>query len=341
MTTIYDIAKALGVAPSTVSKALNGGTGVSQKTRNRIVRYANKVRYIPNANASRLKTKRSYSIGIIYSENLNIGLEHHFFSSVIQAFKDYVETKGYEITFVIKNLGNTEMTFLEFCHHKQLDGVFIVVAEHSDKQLQDLLNSDIPSVTTDLVEDNVFTVMTDNVYGSKIAVRYLYEAGHRKIAHVSGPINSYAGVERLIGYRQGMNEVGLEDKEELIFVSEGFTFEDGYRIARQILESDEIPTAVYTASDDIAMGAIKRFRENGYNIPQDIAVIGFDDGPFAKYFDPPLSTLRQDRQAIGEEAAKYLLRQIEEGVDSSTKSGELRIRPTLIKRESSEGTKTV
>ncbi|QMS84439.1 LacI family DNA-binding transcriptional regulator [Candidatus Xianfuyuplasma coldseepsis] len=334
MTTIYDIAKALGVAPSTVSKALNGGSGVSEKTRNKIIRYANKVRYIPNANASRLKTKRSYSIGIIYSENLNIGLEHHFFSSVIQAFKDYVETKGYEITFVIRNLGNTEMTFLEFCKHKQLDGVFIVVAEHSDKDLQELIDSDIPCVTTDLVEDNIFTVMTDNEYGAKRAVLEFFNNGHRQIAHITGSLNSYAGSERLVGYRKGMNEVGLEDSDDLIFVTEGFTFEDGYVAAGNVLAMDEIPTAVFAAGDDLAFGAIKRFHENGYRVPQDIAVIGFDDGPFAKYFDPPLSTLHQDRLAIGVGAAKYLIQQIEEGQDESSKMGELRIRPTFVKRES-------
>jgi len=334
MKTIYDIAKDLKVAPSTVSKALNGGPGVSEKTRKKIVRYANKVRYIPNANASRLKTKRSYSIGIIYSESLNIGLEHHFFSRVIQSFKDSVEKSGYEITFVIKNLGNIEMTFLEFCRHKQLDGVFIVVAEPSDPDLIELIASGIPCVTTDMIDDNVFTVMSDNLHGSKVAVQKLFEAGHRRIGHVSGPVDSIAGVERLVGYREGLKEVGLEGNEDYIYIAKEFNFEAGYFAVANMLNLPETerPTALYICSDDIALGVLKRLKENGYKIPRDIALIGFDDIPFACHFEPPLSTMRQDTQLLGESTATYLINKIE-GKDMDD-SKELRIKPIYIQRES-------
>jgi len=332
MNTIYDLAKALKVAPSTVSKALNGGAGVSEKTRKRIIRYANKVRYIPNANASRLKTKRSYSIGIIYSENLNIGLEHQFFSSIIQSFKDAVEKKGYEITFVIKNLGNVEMSFLEFYRHKQLDGVFVVVAEQSDKDLMELIHSDVPCVTTDLINDDVFTVMSDNVYGAKLAVQKLYEKGHRKIGHVTGPLDSIAGVERLIGYRQGLASVGLEENEEYIFSTNEFTFEAGYRSIQPMFHLENPPTALFVGSDDIAIGVMKRLAENGLQIPEDVSIIGFDDVPFARFVQPALSTMKQDKLKIGEELAKNLLDQIENNL--TNEYTELRIKPVYIERDS-------
>lgn len=112
--TIYDIAKELKVAPSTVSKALNNSTGISEKTRKKIQAYADQVRYYPNANASKLKTKKTYSIGVIYSDVSNVGLEHSFFSSILQSFKSFVECEGYEITFVITNLANRKISYLDY-----------------------------------------------------------------------------------------------------------------------------------------------------------------------------------------------------------------------------------
>lgn len=331
--TIYDIAKELGVAPSTVSKALNGGTGVSEKTRKKIIRYANKVRYIPNASASLLKTKRSYSIGIIYSEDMNIGLEHYFFSSVIQSFKDYVEKQGYEIQFVVKHVGKTEMTYLEFCRYKNLDGVFVVVADRSDEDLQELLDSDMPSVTTDLISDKVYSVMTDNIFGAKLAVEKLHELGHTKIAHLAGPEDSIAGAERIEGYRAGMKEAGLDYTEDYIMLAKQFSFEDGYRSTSQFFALKDRPTAIFAGSDDIAMGLIKRLKENGFKVPEDVAVVGFDDHPFVKYFEPPLTTLRQEKYQLGMEAAKHLINIIESDVKDKT-FGELRIKPVFVQRES-------
>lgn len=331
--TIYDIAKEIGVAPSTVSKALNGGSGVSDKTRKKIIRYANKVRYIPNASASLLKTKRSYAIGIIYSEELNIGLEHHFFSSVIQSFKDYVEKHGYEITFVIKHVGTTEMSYLEFCRYKNLDGVLIIVADTSDEDLIELIDSDMPCVTTDIVADNVFTVMTDNVYGSKVAIEKLVEQGHTRIGHIAGPVSSIAGAERIIGYREGLKEAGLPVEEDLIMLADQYSVEAGYRATSQFFSLKERPTAIYAGSDDIAMGVIKRLKENGFKVPGDVAIVGFDDNPFVKYFEPPLTTLRQEKNQLGMEAGKYLINRIE-NPDQEVDYGELRIKPVFITRES-------
>ncbi len=331
--TIYDISKELGVAPSTVSKALNGGSGVSEKTRKKIIRYANKVRYIPNASASLLKTKRSYSIGIIYSEELNIGLEHHFFSSVIQSFKDFVEKQGYEITFVIKHVGTTEMSYLEFCRYKNLDGVFIIVAEPSDKDLIELIESDIPSVTTDLLCDGIYSVMTDNIFGGKLAVNKLVEQGHTRIGHIAGPEHSIAGAERIRGFREGLEENGIEVEEDLIMLAEQFSFESGYRATSQFFSLKERPTAIFAGSDEIAMGVIKRLKENGFKVPEDVAVIGFDDNPFCKYFEPPLTTLRQEKHQIGTEAARYLINLIE-NPDQEADFGELRIKPVFITRDS-------
>ncbi len=332
MRTIYDIAKELKVAPSTVSKALNGGSGVSEKMRKRIVEYAKEVRYFPNSIAAKLKAKKSYSIGIIYSEELNVGLEHNFFSSIIQNFKNYVESKGYEITFVINNLGNQEMSYLEFCIKKSLEGVFIVSCNLKDKYLEELINSHIHCVTTDLYQDSICTVISDNIDGSKQAVDYFVSKGHKRIAHITGPIDSLSGIERIEGFIKAMRDNNLSVEDEFIIESKSFSFEEGYAAAKKFLEKDNFPNAAFCASDLIAMGFIKCLRDNGLNVPSDVSVIGFDDISFSKYFEPSLSTLKQDKAALGEIAAKKLLDLIDENSEDNTRITKVPVE--FVKRDS-------
>lgn len=149
MTTIYDIARKVGCASSTVSKALNNSKEVSDKRKAEILAVAKELGYVPNSSARRLATKNSWSIGILFSEDLNIGLEHHFFSGILQAFKTYVEDLGYEVTFVSKKVGTQELTYLEWCKYKDIDGILIVTVDVNDENLNELRQSGIPIVSVD------------------------------------------------------------------------------------------------------------------------------------------------------------------------------------------------
>ena len=145
MVTIYDIAKRAGCASSTVSKALNNSNQVSKKRKEEILALAKEMGYVPNSNARLLKTKNSWSIGILFSEDLNIGLEHHFFSGVLQEFKTYVEALGYEVTFVSKKVGAQSLTYLEWCKYKNIDGVLILTVDVDDVNLKELTESGHPN----------------------------------------------------------------------------------------------------------------------------------------------------------------------------------------------------
>lgn len=313
--TIYDISKELNVAPSTVSKALNGRSGISDNTRKKILDYANKVRYYANSNASKLKTKKSFSIGVVYSEDLDIGLEHNFFSSVLQSFKTYVESQGYEITFVISNLGNRKISYHDFCRQKNIDGVFIVTSLYEDPHLQELVESGIACVSTDIYYKNLFTVISDNMDGARQAVEYFYQTGHTKIGHITESHFSPAAAERYQGFVDTMNALNLPVEEKNIIATDYYSFDEGYKAGKKFLELEDYPTAVFVAADIIAMGFIKALKDGGRKVPEDVSVIGFDDLEFAALFEPSLSTIRQDTKLLGKKAALKLLELMDKKIE--------------------------
>lgn len=332
--TIYDLARELGVAPSTVSKALSGGSGISERMRKKIQDYANEVRYFPNANASKLKTKNSFTIGVIYSEDLNIGLEHNFFSSILQSFKTYVETHGYEITFVINNLGNRELSYFDFCMQKDIDGVFIVTSVPSDPYLDELIESNISCVTTDIYYDNLFTIISDNVEGAKKAVEFLYNEGHREIGHIAGSHFSLAARERMDGFLEKMKDLQLDVKEEHMLTAEFYSFEHGYEVGELFAKMDKYPSAMFVVSDIVAMGFIKALKDYGIKVPEDVSVVGFDDLPFSKHFEPSLTTIHQDTKVLGEKAAIKLLELMKSKDEERT--GVVKVPVELMVRDSTK-----
>lgn len=309
--TIYDIANELGLATSTVSKALNNYRGVSEKTKQRVLDYTRKVKYYPNANASKLKLSRSYTIGIIFSEALNIGLEHNFFSSIIQSFKSYVESNGYEIVFVINNLGNKNMSYVDFCQQKDVEGVIIITSIPSDPHVLELVKSDIPCVTTDLHLEKSTTVISDNKDGIKQAVDFFIESGSKKIGHVAGPLVTLSARERLDAFKEIMSEIDSSYNDENIYYTDHYSFEYGYSAGNEYLLSKDRPDSIICASDEIAFGFIRCMQEHDVKVPEDVQVIGFDDIPFSKYYLPSLSTIKQDTKILGSTAAKHLLDLIE------------------------------
>jgi LacI family transcriptional regulator len=332
--TIYDIAKELGVAPSTVSKALNDSGGISEKMRRKVVDYANKVRYFPDSNAARLKTKKSYTIGIVYSENLGVGLEHHFFSSVLQSFKTAVEDKGYEVSFVVTKLGNRKISYLEYCLQKNIHGVFIVTSFSTDPYLQELINSHVSCVTTDIYHENLYTIMSDNHAGAAQAVQHLYDLGHRRIGHIRGSQYSTAANERYQGFVDQMNRLNLPVEEAFIIESEFYSYDYGYRAGELFVMKPNYPSAVFVASDQIAIGFIKALKNNGVNVPKDVSVVGFDDLDYVKHLEPSLTTIRQNKQLLGEEAADKLLNLMFQNEMNTT--GYTKVPVKLIKRDSTK-----
>lgn len=308
MVTIYDIAKRVGCSSSTVSKALNNSKEVSHKKKETIVAISKEMGYVPNASARSLATKNSWSIGILFSEDLNIGLEHHFFGGVLQAFKTYVEDLGYEVTFVSKKIGSQSLTYLEWCKYKNVDGVLVVTADLQDENLSELAQSGIPIVSIDSGLLNIPTIISDNFQGTRMAIEYLMLKGAKRIAHITGPLRSFASMERLEAYRSILEKHQFIIDESLIVEANNFNFVSGRRALENLLQgSKAVPDAIYAASDDIALGVIMALRESGYKVPEDVAVVGFDNIELTRYTSPSLTTVSQQKDVIGTEAGKRLI----------------------------------
>jgi len=306
---IYMIAKELHLSPSTISKVLNRTGSVSQKTRDRVLTYIQTVGYVPQSSARKLKSKRSYTIGVVFTEESNVGLEHSFFSSILQHFKTYLEKQGYELAFIVTKLGEHQMSYYEWCLNKRVDGIYIVVGNYSDQGLYELVGKEIPCISTDMILPGLHTVISDNAQGISLALEYVKSRIRKdKIALIAGPESSKAFHERVMYFHQFGQALGFDTKH--VVYTESFGFTSGYQAMQQLLERCQ-PEVVLVNSDDLALGALKCTQERGLRVPDDIQFIGFDDIAFAKHFTPSLTTIKQDRKLLGETAASLLIHMIE------------------------------
>lgn len=337
MVTIYDIAKQVGCSSSTVSKALNNSKEVSDKRKAQILSIAKEMGYVPNSSARNLATKNSWSIGVLFSEDLNIGLEHHFFGGVLQAFKTYVEGLGYELTFVSKRIGSQTLTYTEWCKYKNIDGVLIVTVDREDENLAELTQSGIPIVSIDNGLLHVPTIISDNYQGTRMALDYLMLKGARTIAHIAGPLRSFASIERLDAYQKVMEKANILIDPNWVVEAQNYDYVSGRRALQQLVQQmDRIPEAIYAANDDIALGAIMALKELGYRVPEDVSVIGFDNIELSRFTTPALTTVSQKKETIGTEAAKRLIRIINRDSQASDYNEILRVPVELIVRESTK-----
>jgi DNA-binding LacI/PurR family transcriptional regulator len=315
MVDIRDIARLAGVSTATVSKVLNNYTEVSDATKARILKIVEEVGYIPNSSARALSTKRTWLIGIVYSEHLHIGLEHNYFSGVLEAFKSEVESLGYDVVFI----SGKDIGYLKRCQVRNVDGVFVVTADMMDTGLTELFDSKIKCVTTDVPYKSIPLVYSDNRQGSILAIDHLIQLGHRRIAHIAGPLTTIAGQERLDGYRQGLVNAGIEFDASLVIEAAEYDSNSGYECMKKLLNLPQRPTAVYVMCDLTALGVIHAINECGLKVGEDISVVGFDDIELASHIHPALTTVKQDRKAIGKALAQILNKSINhEKVDVRT-----------------------
>lgn len=313
MVTIYDIAKIAGFSPTTVSKVFNDYSDVSPKTRRKILETAEQLGYLPNAHARSLTTKRSWTIGVLFNEPSGAGMLHPFFAGVIEGFKKVSTSKGYDLMFVTKDIGGKKSGYVEHCKIRGVDGVVVILPDYGDPYFQELLDSDIPCVLLDQESGQKSTICSDNIAGAMQAVEYLHRLGHRRIAHIGGG-HSYAGEKRLQGYLRAMESLSLPvEPQYVIQGSYDYTMESGQAAMEELLLADRLPTAVFAAGDNLAVGAMMTLKKRGLRVPDDISLIGFDDIEMVKFLTPALTTVRQDTYALGSRAADMLIYTIEGG----------------------------
>ncbi len=314
--TIRQLARLSGVSVGTVSRALNGYTDVNPDTRERIIRLAAELDYTPAAAARSLVTQRSHVIGVVLDTGEgHPDLQHPFFHEVMAGLKNEIGANGFDLLlFASERPGNGygRHSYLKRARHHNVDGVVVMGLDLEDEEVARLARSEMPTVGVDAALDGTNTtyVISDNVRGARDAVGHLYGLGHRRIATITGLLETRPAADRLRGYRAALQDHGLAYRDELVAYGDFYT-ESGRRAMESLLALDEPPTAVFAASDMMAFGAIKAAADAGLSVPGDVSVVGFDDMQLADHMNPPLTTLRQDKGGLGSAAGRVLSRIVE------------------------------
>ena len=309
MVSMKDIAQRCGVSVATVSKALNGQPDIGPETRDRICAAAEEMGYVTNSAARALKANRTYNIGILFVDEQNSGLTHEYFSSVLESLKVEAESRGYDVTFINRNVGR-RTTYLQHCRYRGVDGVIIASVDFSDPQVLELVNSELPVVTIDHIFNNRLAIVSDNVQGMEALVKYAYSQGHRRIAFIHGEKTAVTE-NRVAGFYQACEELGLKIPEA--YVREGI-YHDADRCAAEtkaLLELPQPPTCIIFPDDFSALGGYNAISEAGLSIPEDVSVMGYDGIYLSRVVKPQLVTYQQNTAALGRTAADKLIELIE------------------------------
>jgi LacI family transcriptional regulator len=320
--TIRQLARISGVSIGTVSRALNGYSDVNPDTRERIMRLARELDYTPAAAARSLVTQRSHLVGVF----LETGEGHPdpfgnpFFYEVLVGLKNAIGAAGYDLLlFASERPGNGygEHSFLKRARHHNVAGVVLMDVDPDDAEVRRLTRSDLPCVGVDveLVGPQTEYVTSDNAAGIGMAMRHLHDLGHRRIATITGLLDTRPGADRLRAYRSEMQALGLAYRDEYVAYGD-FYVESGHQAMARLVALPEPPTAVVAASDLMALGAIRAVAEAGGSVPNDVSVVGFDDIQLAGHVHPSLTTLRQDKPGLGAEAGRALLALIDGKADT-------------------------
>lgn len=329
--TIKDIARKAGVSYATVSRALNNRPEVNEKTRREIQKLAEEMGYKPNALARSLVTRESKTLGLIIPDITN-----PFFPEVARGAEEAAAQAGYSIFLCNTNWEEEkERKYLALLEEKRVDGIILASVINDEQQMMEYLaDSTVPLIMINRVLKNVHThyVVIDNVRGAGLVMEHLIENGHRDIAFVGGLSHVEATRERLQGYKMMLGAYELPVKPELIRLG-SFRRESGYSNALELLKLSPRPTAIFAANDILALGVLQAAADLNLRVPGDLAVVGFDDIPFASYAEVSLTTVAQPKYAMGEMAAKILIEEIKEGPSREKKK--IILQPELVVRRSS------
>ncbi len=311
MVSLKEIASRCNVSVATVSKSLNNHSDISDLTKKRVQKVAREMGYFPNSAARSLKTNRTYNIGVLLEDDARSGLTHEYFANILQYFKTCVESKGYDLTFINKNIGEyKDMSYYEHCLYRNFDGVVIACIEFEDPEVMELVNGKIPVVTIDYVFNNRSVILSNNADGISQLVKHIHSMGHKKIAYIHG-VDSAVTRERVGSFHRTISELNIDVPDEYIRVSPYLDSEGAAKVTKELMMLDNKPTCIMYPDDFAAFGGIMAIREMGYRIPEDVSVAGYDGLSISRAISPTLTTLVQDTKAIGEFAAECLLREIE------------------------------
>lgn len=309
MVTIRQIAEKCSVSVATVSKALNNAPDIGTETAKRIRETARTLGYFPNAAARALRTNHSYNIGVLFVDGTRSGLTHEYFSQVLNSLKNEAERQGYDVTFISRNIGDTSMSYLEHCKYRNCDGVVIASVDFNDPSITELVKSNIPVVTIDYLFDNCSAVISDNVQSMRDLVHFIYSKGHRKIAIIHGEDTAVTRF-RLASFHKTCEELSITIPDEYVRAGVYHDPRESGLATRELLSLKNRPTCIMYPDDFSFIGGMNEIERHGLAIPEDISVTGYDGIYLSQVLRPRLTTLKQDSEQIGEQAATLLVNAI-------------------------------
>lgn len=328
MVTIQELSKKCGVSISTVSKALNGYSDISEKTRELVINTANTMGYLPNAAARAVKLKKTYNIGVIFNSCSTVSYRSEYFAHIIAAFREEAASHGYNITFIEKQIGRRTLTYLEHCQYRHFDGVCIVRADSDYDEVVKLINSEIPVVAIDDAFPKAYSVISDNFSGMKQLTNFAIRQGHARIAYIHGKKDIFMTRNRLEGFFTALEENKIRIPED--YVIEGM-YQNTLRaeeLTIKLLQMEQRPTCILAPDDFSCMGVLVGIRKSGLVPARDVSIAGYDGSDLNLMFGAKLTTVKQEKDHIGKEAAKKLIHIIEHGKELPLDF--VAVKPTLI-----------
>ncbi|WP_374701112.1 LacI family DNA-binding transcriptional regulator [Streptomyces sp. TP-A0874] len=311
--TLEEVAARAGVGRGTVSRVINESPRVSARTREVVQNAIAELGYVPNRAARALAANRTDAVALVVPEAETRLFAEPYFSGIIRGVGSELADTEMQLLLTLIRTPKERDRFASYLAAHRVDGV-LLVSVHADDPLPDLLERiGMPAVLSGrrAAGESVSYVDSDNVGGAGAAVEHLIERGRRAVGTITGPLDMYVAECRLDGYRRALAAGGREVDEQLVAVGD-FTEDGGRRAMRQLLDRRPDLDAVFCASDLMASGARQVLREHGRAVPDDVALIGFDDSAVARHMDPPLTSVRQPIEEMGRAMARVLLGQIAE-----------------------------
>ncbi len=310
--TLEEIAALSGVSRSTVSRVINDHPNVNAIVRERVQQVVQETGYQPNQAARTLAGRRSGFLGLFIPSSVKVIFDDPYFPRLIQGISKACNDNDYTmVLFVLHSPEEEERLYPKLIRTQLVDGVVLAHTQVGDPLIPKLVADNVPFVVVGQPDvDSASYVDTDNLAGSYTAVAHLVRRGYKCIATISGPMTAASGQNRRQGYSKALYDRGISIDDSLV-VEGDYTEESGYNGMLALLPAD--PDAVFVASDTMALGAMRALRGAGKRVPEDIAIVGFDDLPSAAITEPPLTTVRQPIQRAGIQAVETLFDIIENG----------------------------
>ena len=327
---LVDLAKETGLSVNTVSRALRDMPDIGSETKRRIKEVASRLGYSPNLAASMIRTNRSDTVGVIVTD-----ISNPVFGSMVKGIDSYAKEYGYTIILSNsnENFADEEKT-IEKMIERRVDGFLLVPSMQNDKTIIRLIERKIPFVLLGRHFSNISTnyVSNDDVFGGYLAGRHLLAKGHQEFIYITGPLYISAAKERLEGFQQALTEAGMSKDSIKIYETES-SYQGGYDVVNSLAAASAVPKSIFCFNDFIAYGAYKALHENHIRIPQDVAVMGYDDLDFSEIVSPALTTIDMSKYKVGRRAMEMLINEIRNPTDENSKK-QLIMQPVLVIRES-------